>query len=249
MPYRGPWRGCYRPKGMGRNKNASVFWLAAGDSAAESRVQSGYSPGRNSGGEPLAGDLDRNRCVPSMRELPFGTHVCTAPFWSHPPTVLSLRMCVLVVSPNTASAARSSGCSWSRCRVGPTPLAPPVRPTTGRSSSGRHAAVRTSATSVEQGGYLYGWHGRQEQGCELRCVELRTGKVRWRKSGLKAGSVTVAVQTGSNGVPARNNSRGRRAPPGPDAGGAGCRPAFAPRTTPCTDRGSPRAWCAPPSGR
>ncbi len=48
------------------------------------------------------------------------------------------------------------------------------------------------ATSVEHRGHLYGWHGRQEQGCELRCVELRTGQVRWSESGLKAGSVTLA---------------------------------------------------------
>lgn len=48
------------------------------------------------------------------------------------------------------------------------------------------------ATSLEHRGYLYAWHGRQEQGCELRCVELRTGKVRWSESGLKAGSVTLA---------------------------------------------------------
>lgn len=48
------------------------------------------------------------------------------------------------------------------------------------------------ATSVERDGFLYGWHGRQESGCELRCVELKTGHVRWRESGLKAGSVTLA---------------------------------------------------------
>jgi len=48
------------------------------------------------------------------------------------------------------------------------------------------------ATSVYHRGFLYGWHGRQEQGCDLRCVELKTGKVRWSESGLKAGSVTLA---------------------------------------------------------
>jgi outer membrane protein assembly factor BamB len=48
------------------------------------------------------------------------------------------------------------------------------------------------ATSVQHNGYLYGWHGRQEHGCELRCVELKTGKVRWSEQGLKAGSVTLA---------------------------------------------------------
>jgi outer membrane protein assembly factor BamB len=48
------------------------------------------------------------------------------------------------------------------------------------------------ATSVHHRGFLYGWHGRQEQGCELRCVELETGRVRWTESGLKAGTVTLA---------------------------------------------------------
>jgi outer membrane protein assembly factor BamB len=48
------------------------------------------------------------------------------------------------------------------------------------------------ATSVPNGGFLYGWDGRQEQGCELRCVELKTGKVRWSESGLGAGTVTLA---------------------------------------------------------
>lgn len=47
------------------------------------------------------------------------------------------------------------------------------------------------ATSVHHGGFLYGWHGRQEQGCELRCVELKTGNVRWSEDGLKAGSVML----------------------------------------------------------
>jgi outer membrane protein assembly factor BamB len=48
------------------------------------------------------------------------------------------------------------------------------------------------ATSVYREGFLYGWHGRQEQGCEFRCVEFKTGKVRWSEDGLKAGSVMMA---------------------------------------------------------
>ncbi len=48
------------------------------------------------------------------------------------------------------------------------------------------------ANSVQHGGFLYGWHGRQEQGCEFRCVELKTGKVRWSEAGLTAGSVILA---------------------------------------------------------
>lgn len=47
------------------------------------------------------------------------------------------------------------------------------------------------ATSVLLDGYLYGWHGRQEMGQELRCVELRTGKVQWSVPNLRAGTVTL----------------------------------------------------------
>ena len=47
------------------------------------------------------------------------------------------------------------------------------------------------ATSVYHDGYLYGFHGRQEYGQELRCVEWETGKVRWSEPGMKAGTVTL----------------------------------------------------------
>jgi outer membrane protein assembly factor BamB len=40
------------------------------------------------------------------------------------------------------------------------------------------------ATPVEQGGFLYGIHGREDVGeAELRCVEAATGKVRWSQPG------------------------------------------------------------------
>jgi outer membrane protein assembly factor BamB len=47
------------------------------------------------------------------------------------------------------------------------------------------------ATSVHRDGFLYGFDGRQEQGCDLRCVEWKTGKVRWSEGGLRAGTVTL----------------------------------------------------------
>ena len=34
-------------------------------------------------------------------------------------------------------------------------------------------------TPIHHKGYLYGYSGRHSRGCELRCVELRTGKVVW----------------------------------------------------------------------
>jgi len=47
------------------------------------------------------------------------------------------------------------------------------------------------ATSVLKDGYLYGFHGRQEFGQSLRCIELKTGKVMWNTDGFGAGSVTL----------------------------------------------------------
>jgi outer membrane protein assembly factor BamB len=47
------------------------------------------------------------------------------------------------------------------------------------------------ATSVLKDGRLFGFHGRQEFGQSLRCVELRTGKVIWSTDGFGAGSVTL----------------------------------------------------------
>lgn len=48
------------------------------------------------------------------------------------------------------------------------------------------------ATSVADGDFLYGFDGRQEQGCSLRCVGLRDGAVAWSQEGLGAGTVTLA---------------------------------------------------------
>jgi hypothetical protein len=48
------------------------------------------------------------------------------------------------------------------------------------------------ATSVHRDGFLYGYHGRQEQGQSLRCVELNTGRVAWSEDGFGAGTVTLA---------------------------------------------------------
>jgi len=48
------------------------------------------------------------------------------------------------------------------------------------------------ATSVHHNGFLYGFDGRQEQGCNLRCVELKTGKVRWSEDGFGAGTLMLA---------------------------------------------------------
>jgi len=48
------------------------------------------------------------------------------------------------------------------------------------------------STCVIRDGFLYGFHGRQEEGQALRCVQLRTGKVMWDVDGYGAGTVTLA---------------------------------------------------------
>jgi outer membrane protein assembly factor BamB len=48
------------------------------------------------------------------------------------------------------------------------------------------------ASSVYKEGYVYGFHGRQEYGQSLRCIELRSGKVQWNVDGYGAGTVTLA---------------------------------------------------------
>ncbi|MEW6156826.1 MAG: PQQ-binding-like beta-propeller repeat protein [Verrucomicrobiota bacterium] len=48
------------------------------------------------------------------------------------------------------------------------------------------------ATAVHHDGFLYGFDGRHEYGPRLRCIELKTGKVRWTKEGIGAGCLLRA---------------------------------------------------------
>jgi outer membrane protein assembly factor BamB len=52
------------------------------------------------------------------------------------------------------------------------------------------------ATSIYHEGFLYGIHGRTDPGFEpsasLRCVELKTGKVRWQQNDFGAATLTLA---------------------------------------------------------
>ncbi len=58
--------------------------------------------------------------------------------------------------------------------------------------SGDESLSNHYATSVHKDGYLYGYHGRQENGQVFRCVELKTGKVMWEIDEFGAGSVILA---------------------------------------------------------
>lgn len=50
-----------------------------------------------------------------------------------------------------------------------------------RDKEGRRSALDSHFSNIiEVDGYLYGYAGRHENGSTLRCVELKTGKVRWR---------------------------------------------------------------------
>jgi outer membrane protein assembly factor BamB len=48
-------------------------------------------------------------------------------------------------------------------------------------------------TSIHHDGFLYGVHGRQDfREAKLRCVELKTGKVRWTRESIGCGSMVLA---------------------------------------------------------
>ena len=61
-----------------------------------------------------------------------------------------------------------------------------------RSISGDEQMSNHFSTCVYHDGHLYGFHGRQEQGTEFRCVEWKTGKVKWSKPGFGCGALLVA---------------------------------------------------------
>jgi hypothetical protein len=58
-------------------------------------------------------------------------------------------------------------------------------------------------TCVHHKGFLYGFDGRQEEGARLRCIELKSGKVRWTKDDFGCGCMILAedhlVILGENG--------------------------------------------------
>jgi outer membrane protein assembly factor BamB len=47
-------------------------------------------------------------------------------------------------------------------------------------------------TCIQSKGYLFGYDGRQEEGARLRCIELKTGKVRWTDNHRGCGSMILA---------------------------------------------------------
>ena len=47
-------------------------------------------------------------------------------------------------------------------------------------------------TPVYLDGYLYGFDGRQEAGARLRCVEMKSGAVKWTQEGFGCGSMILA---------------------------------------------------------
>lgn len=48
------------------------------------------------------------------------------------------------------------------------------------------------STPVAINEFLFGFDGRQEEGANFRCVEWKTGKVRWKQDGFGCGSVLAA---------------------------------------------------------
>jgi outer membrane protein assembly factor BamB len=51
------------------------------------------------------------------------------------------------------------------------------------------------STPVVVGKQLYGFEGRQEAGAQLRCIDWKTGRVRWTEAGFGCGSLIAAGKT------------------------------------------------------
>ena len=58
--------------------------------------------------------------------------------------------------------------------------------------SGDESLSAHYATPVLKDGFLYGFHGRQEMGPELRCIEMKNGNVKWNTMKFGAGTVLLA---------------------------------------------------------
>jgi outer membrane protein assembly factor BamB len=54
------------------------------------------------------------------------------------------------------------------------------------------AMLNHYGTCIYHKGYLYGFHDRQERGADLRCIEWKTGKVKWTKQRFGCGSMILA---------------------------------------------------------
>ncbi len=57
--------------------------------------------------------------------------------------------------------------------------------------SGDESLSAHYATPVYKDGFLYGYHGRQEMGPELRCIEMKSGNVKWSTVRFGAGSILL----------------------------------------------------------
>lgn len=80
------------------------------------------------------------------------------------------------------TASYDTGATWFRWRGG------------GDLAEAWHQADALSAhisTPVRKGGLVFGFHGRQEQGAELRCIRVSDGSVAWSSPRLGVGSVLV----------------------------------------------------------
>ncbi len=63
--------------------------------------------------------------------------------------------------------------------------------------AGEDAIASQYANLVHKDGFLYGFDGRNDFGdTKLRCVDLKTGKVRWTQDGLPAGPIVLAQPEG-----------------------------------------------------
>ena len=80
------------------------------------------------------------------------------------------------------TASYDTGAAWLRWKGGG------VLEEAWRQPDGLSAHI---STPVRRGGWLFGFHGRQEQGGELRCIRVSDGTVAWSSGRMGVGSVLL----------------------------------------------------------
>ncbi|HEY2413940.1 MAG TPA: PQQ-binding-like beta-propeller repeat protein [Pirellulaceae bacterium] len=155
--------------------NGKTLWQASDEAASYSSPTAAHI-----GGHDKAIFITRLNCV--VADPATGTVTKLFPFGQRGPTVNAATPLVIG---NKLFVTASYGIGAA--------LAPltdqPVKPiwTNDNTLSSQYA------TPIEHNGYLYGIHGREDQGvAELRCIEAATGKVQWKKTGFGVAHIIFA---------------------------------------------------------